>query len=169
MYVCVAGPIKEEGCQIVFHENEIGLDLLMCVVGFFYLPRESVLCAVLKKEPYCSFFSWRIKDLKKPQAQVFAKDMHQLKSCWKSVSSQRNCLPEPLLDEEHELLLAFVGHFHVFYQLAELHQSVVGQQERLAGFSQKVDKVAVMAWANVRQSRVCRIDVGRNSRIQQRF
>ena len=36
-------------------------------------------------------------------------------------------LAEPLLDEEHELFLALVSHFHVFNQLAELHEAVVSQ------------------------------------------
>lgn len=78
-------------------------------------------------------------------------------------------LSEPLLDEEHELLFALVGHFHVFNELAELHQTVVSQKERLTSFGQKVDKIAVVTWTDVRQSRVRRIDIGRNSGVQQRF
>lgn len=61
-------------------------------------------------------------------------------------------LSEPLLDEEHELLFALVGHFHVFNELAELHQTVVSQKERLTSFGQKVDKIAVVTWTDVRQS-----------------
>ena len=43
-------------------------------------------------------------------------------------------LAEPLLDEEHELLLSFVSHLHVFDELAELNRSIVGQQERFTCF-----------------------------------
>jgi len=78
-------------------------------------------------------------------------------------------LSETLLDEEHELLLALVGHFHVFDELSELQRSVVRQQERFARFGQKVDEVAVVARADVRQTRVGRVHVGRYRRVQQRF
>jgi hypothetical protein len=78
-------------------------------------------------------------------------------------------LSEPLLDEEHELLFALVGHFHVFNELTELHQTVVSQKKCLTSFGQKVDKIAVVTWTDVRQSRVRRIDIGRNSGVQQRF
>ena len=43
-------------------------------------------------------------------------------------------LAEPLFDEEHELLLAFVSHLHVFDELTELYRSIVGQQERFPCF-----------------------------------
>lgn len=45
----------------------------------------------------------------------------------------------------------------------------MGQQESFASFCQKVDEIAVVSRTDVRQSRVCRVDVGRNGRIQQRL
>ena len=78
-------------------------------------------------------------------------------------------LAEALFDEEHELLLALVGDLHVLDELRELDGAVVGQQEGLARLGQKVDEVAVVARADVRQPRVRRVDVGGDGRVQQRL
>ena len=78
-------------------------------------------------------------------------------------------LAESLLDEEHELLLALVGDFHVFDELSKLQRSVVGQEEGFARFGQEVDEVAVVARADVGQPRVRRVDVGGDGRVQQRL
>ena len=75
-------------------------------------------------------------------------------------------LAEALLHEEHELLLALVRHLHVLDELRELERPVLSQSERLAGLRQEIDKVAVMARTDVRQSRVRRIDVRRDCRVK---
>lgn len=75
-------------------------------------------------------------------------------------------LSETLLNEKHELLFPFVGHFHVLDELAELNRAILSQQERFTGLGQKVDEVTVVAWANVRQARVGCVNVGGDCSVQ---
>jgi len=73
----------------------------------------------------------------------------------------KHFLAKPLLDEEHELLLALVSHFHIFDELTELDRSILSQKESLPSFGQKVDKVTIMSRTDVRQPRMRRVHVGR--------
>jgi hypothetical protein len=75
--------------------------------------------------------------------------------------------PEPLLHQEHELLLALVGDLHVVDELRELRVAVVRQEKSLARLAEELDEVAVVARADVRQARVRRVDVGRDGGVQQ--
>lgn len=44
--------------------------------------------------------------------------------------------------------------------------SVLCHEKRLSGFTEELDELAVVAWADVRQPRVSRVDVGPDSGIQ---
>lgn len=74
---------------------------------------------------------------------------------------------ESLSDERHELLLALVYLLQVVYKLGELNVSIGRHQEGLPGFAEELDEFAVVAWADVRQPRVCGVDVGADGGVQQ--
>lgn len=69
-------------------------------------------------------------------------------------------LAEALAHEHHEFLFAFVYLFQVVYELCELNVSVVRHEESLSGFAEELDELAVVPRADVREPRVCRVDVG---------
>lgn len=69
-------------------------------------------------------------------------------------------------NEHHEFLLALVYLFQVVYELCELDVSVVRHEKRLSGFAEELYELTVVAWADVRQPRVRRVDIGPDRGIQ---
>ena len=78
-------------------------------------------------------------------------------------------LSEPLSYQAHELLLALVGGAHVLEQSGELGASVRRQQKRVPRLAQELDEVAVVARADVRQTRVGGVGVSGHGGLQQGF
>jgi len=74
---------------------------------------------------------------------------------------------KPLPHQHHEFLFALVDLFQVVYELGELDVSVVSHHERLPGFAQELDELAVVARADVREPRVRGVDVRPDGRVQQ--
>lgn len=74
---------------------------------------------------------------------------------------------ESFSNEHHEFLLALVYLLQVVYELRELDVSVMRHQECLSGFTEELDELAVVTWADVCQPRVCCVDVGPDSGVQQ--
>lgn len=74
---------------------------------------------------------------------------------------------ESLTHKHHELLLALVDLFEVVDKLGELHMAVVCHKEGITRFAEEFDELTIVAWADVREARVCGADVSANGGVQQ--
>lgn len=74
---------------------------------------------------------------------------------------------KPLPHQHHEFLFALVDLFQVVYELCELNVSVVSHHECLPGLAQELDELAVVAWTDVCEPRVCGVNVGPDGCVQQ--
>lgn len=74
---------------------------------------------------------------------------------------------EALSHQQHQLLLAFVDLFEVVDELGKLKVAILRQQEGLPGLAQKLNELSIVARADMRQARVCGVNVGIDGGIQQ--
>lgn len=75
-------------------------------------------------------------------------------------------LTKSLPNKHHEFLLALVYLFQVVYELRELDVSVMRHKKRLSGFTEELDELTIVPWADVSQPRVRCVNVSPNRGIQ---